>query len=136
MLEYLTYKKVSPKETRFSTEVGRSISSNVIAMSYRFPFTVKDTSEATLDSKFLMIASDMGAAKAKAMRSDGAGFDVDDFVAKLVTYMGGRMGARAGSEPFDEDDDNDDVDGQLLNWEKIGLLSMRKSRRVPVIDFM
>ncbi|GJJ12606.1 hypothetical protein Clacol_006849 [Clathrus columnatus] len=105
------------------------------------PSLVKDTSEATLDSKFLMIASDMGAAKAKAMKNDGGGFDVDDFVAKLVTFMGGRtVGTRArNDEDFvvdDDDDDDDDSNGDMLNWERIGRLAMSKTRKVPVIGFM
>ncbi|KAF8586698.1 hypothetical protein K439DRAFT_1386760 [Ramaria rubella] len=103
---------------------------------------VKDTSEATLDSRYLMMASDMGAAKAKAMKSDAGGFDMDDFVSKLITYMGGRKGGlkREDSEGVEqqEEDEEDDDDGgdSLLDWEKVGRLALAKSHRVPVMDFM
>lgn len=101
---------------------------------------VKDTSEATLDSKFLLIASDMGVVKAKAMKIDGAGFDADDFVAKMVTYIGDRAGIRAQSEFSPDDDENEEKDGDgngsMLDWKKVGILSTRRSRQAPAIDFM
>ena len=87
------------------------------------------------------MASDMSAAKAKAMKNDASGFDMDDFVSKLVTYMGGRKGGiqkhREESEEIDEEDeDDDDDDDSPLDWEKVGRLTLAKSHRVPVIDFM
>ena len=67
----------------------------------------------------------MGAAKARAMKAGGGAFDVDDFVAKLLSYMGGGAGAVDGSQ-----------DAAPLDWEKIGRKAMAKSRRVPAMDFM
>ncbi|KAI0062919.1 hypothetical protein BV25DRAFT_1870107 [Artomyces pyxidatus] len=88
--------------------------------------------EATLDSAFLLTASNMGAAKARAMKAGGSAFDVDDFISKLVTYMGGRRG-----EHLEEGSDAGDEDGDIgLDWEKIGRKAMAKSRRVPTMDFM
>lgn len=82
----------------------------------------------------------MGVVKAKAMKIDGAGFDADDFVAKLVTYMGDGAGIRARSESSRDDDENEekdiDANGGMLDWKKIGILSTRRSRQAPVIDFM
>jgi hypothetical protein len=135
----LPLRKVCKEGIFFSKEVR----SNAIE-----PFTksdvplVKDTSEATLDSRYLIMASDMGAAKAKAMKNDAGGFDVDDFVSKLITFMGGRRGGmkeREGSEsvePLAEEDEDDEDDGSNLDWEKVGRLGLAKSHRVPVIDFM
>jgi hypothetical protein len=97
---------------------------------------VKGPQEATLDSAFLLMASNVGAAKARAMKSGPAAFDVDDFVSKLVAFMGGRAplqeDAREGSD-FGGADVDDDTP---LDWEKIGRKALAKSRRVPVIDFM
>ena len=45
---------------------------------------VKGPQEATLDSHFLLMASTMGAQKARTMKSGSGLFDIDDFVAKLV----------------------------------------------------
>jgi hypothetical protein len=100
-------------------------------------WTVKAPQEATLDSQVLLKASTLGAQKARAMRSATGAFDLDDFVAKLITFMGGR-------NPLEDRvlDDSDDSDAEVdeleypLDWEKIGRRALAKSRRVPTIDFM
>lgn len=93
---------------------------------------VKGPQEATLDSHFLLVASTLGAQKARAMKSGSGVFDVDDFVSKLVTFMGGTKSLedRAGNESDAEDDE------PTLDWEKIGRKALAKSRRVPVMSFM
>jgi non-structural maintenance of chromosomes element 4 len=85
----------------------------------------------------LLKASTLGAQKARAMRSATGAFDIDDFVAKLITFMGGR-------NPLEDRvlDDSDDSDAEVdeveypLDWEKIGRRALAKSRRVPTMDFM
>ncbi|KAH9946583.1 Nse4 C-terminal-domain-containing protein [Amylocystis lapponica] len=94
---------------------------------------VKGTSEATLDSQFLLRATQLGAAKARAMKSGAGAFDLDDFVARLVTFMGGRKSVQLND---DSDNDDDDDNGEPLDWERIGRRALAKSRRVPVMDFM
>lgn len=90
--------------------------------------------EAILDSEYLLKISNMGAQKARAMRYGGGGFDVDDFVTKLITFMGGQSLPEnldeAGSEL--ELDDGDEP----LDWDKIGRKALAKSRRVPTMGFM
>ena len=66
----------------------------------------------------------MSAMKARAMKSSAGAFDTDDFVSKLITFMGGRKNA----EVNDED--------APLDWEKVGRKALAKSRRVPAMDFM
>ena len=66
------------------------------------------------------------------MRSDTGGFDIDDFIAKLVTFMGGRK----FDQDRHDDDDLEPEDDAMLDWEKIGRKALAKSRRVPTIDFM
>ena len=99
------------------------------------PLSVKGPQEATLDSAFLVMASNMGAQKARAMKSGGSGFDIDEFVSKLITFMGGR---RPMEDQLPEDSDVEDPDyGEVpLDWERIGRKALAKSRRVPVPDFM
>ena len=99
--------------------------------------------EATLDSAFLVTASNMHAAKARAMKAGAGAFDVDDFVSKLITFMGGRRGeagpkdrASGGTDEDDEEEEDYDGDDEPLDWEKIGRKALAKSRRVPVMDFM
>lgn len=104
-----------------------------------FCFAVKGPQEATLDSAFLVTASTLGAAKARQMRSDSSGFDIDDFIAKLVTFMGGRrQGDGRGRDDADpeEDDELMEDEERPLEWDKIGRKALAKSRRVPTIDFM
>ena len=99
--------------------------------------TVRGPQEATLDSAFLLTASNLGAAKARQMRSDIGGFDIDDFVAKLITFMGGRR--QPEGVPVQGSDDSFDIEdegGGPLEWEKIGRKALAKSRRVPAMEFM
>jgi len=88
-----------------------------------------------------MHISETAANKAKMMKSDVGSFDVDDFISKLVTSMGGRRGGmkeRDQSESVDQDDDEDDTEdvSSVLDWSKVGRLSLGKSHRVPVINLM
>jgi hypothetical protein len=101
------------------------------------PLTVRGPQEATLDSAFLLTASNLGAAKARQMRSDIGGFDIDDFVSRLVTFMGGRrqtenMPTQDNEESFDIEGD----EGTPLEWDKIGRKALAKSRRLPAMEFM
>ncbi|KAL1943718.1 hypothetical protein VTO73DRAFT_4163 [Trametes versicolor] len=95
---------------------------------------VQAINEATKDSNLLVRFSQIGAAKARAMKSGSGAFDVDDFVARLITYMGGR---KPLSPADDEDDEGSEYDaGAPLDWERIARRALAKSRRVPAMDFM
>lgn len=96
---------------------------------------VKGTHEATLDSEVLVKASMHSALLARAMKSGGGAFDVDDFVSKLVIFMGGRHNVEEIGDGED-DDYNEEGDGTPLDWERIGWKAMAKTHRVPVMDFM
>jgi len=96
---------------------------------------VKNPQEATLDSHVLLNMSNTTAAKDSAMKSGQGAFDVDDFVSKLITFMGGRKPVDLHND--DDAADADDEDGDApLDWDKIGRKVLAKSRRVPVLDFM
>lgn len=73
------------------------------------------------------------------MKAD-VGFDMDDFILKLVSFMGGRTAAgRAGSQDSDYEDGDmmDELDeNRQLDWDLIGRKVLAKSRRVPAMDFM
>lgn len=81
------------------------------------------------------MASNIGAQKARAMKSGTGAFDVDEFIAKLLSFMGG---AQQIEDQLPDDSDDEQVDGAdtPLNWEKIGRKALAQSRRVPVMDFM
>ncbi|KAF9222677.1 hypothetical protein BS17DRAFT_755777 [Gyrodon lividus] len=93
---------------------------------------VKNPTEATLDSSVLRNVSSISTQKARAMKIGSAAFDIDDFVSKLITYMGGR-------QRFEDDEDGEQMeaeDDDTLDWDKIGRKALAKSRRVPVTGFM
>ena len=52
-------------------------------------YAVHAICEATINSALLLHISNSGAAWVRAMKSGSGAFDVDDFVACLITYMGG-----------------------------------------------
>lgn len=91
---------------------------------------VKAPQEATLDSKVMLQNAEMGAAMARAMKHDASSFDVDEYIAELVSYMGGS----AGDEREDADELIDDT--QQLNWRKIGTRAYLYSHKAPAMDFM
>ncbi|TFK94530.1 hypothetical protein K466DRAFT_509497 [Polyporus arcularius HHB13444] len=98
---------------------------------------VRAINEATNDSALLVHISMFSAAKARAMKSGSGAFDVDDFVARLITYMGGRKPLTpVGDNEEEEDTSEYDAGGAPLDWERIGRRALAKSKRVPVMDFM
>lgn len=96
---------------------------------------VKGPQEATLDSHLLLMASNMGAQKARAMKSGSGAFDIDDFVSKLVMFMGGQ---KSLEDALPDDSDPEDVNdfSSTLDWDRIGRKAIAKSRRVPAMGFM
>ncbi|KAF9474541.1 hypothetical protein BDN70DRAFT_815509 [Pholiota conissans] len=96
---------------------------------------VKGPQEATLDSHLLLMASNFGAQKARAMKSGSGAFDIDDFVSKLLQYMGGQKNIE-DTLPDDSDGEEAPVNMSTLNWDRIGRKALAKSRRVPAMGFM
>ncbi|KAJ7045639.1 Nse4 C-terminal-domain-containing protein [Mycena alexandri] len=94
---------------------------------------VKGPQEATLDSAFLLMASNMGAQKARAMKSGSGSFDIDDFVSRLVAFMGGAKQLNVDDE---SDGEEAEASGAPLEWDRIGRKALAKSRRVPAMGFM
>lgn len=102
---------------------------------------VKTPAEAILDSRALMAVSDAGALKARQMKLDANAFDTDDFLAKLVLFMGGRVGAggnngKGRAQATQEDDDEDEDDDGGLKWDRVGRVLAGHSRRPPTMDLM
>jgi len=97
---------------------------------------VMGPSEATLDSHFLLMASNMGAQKARAMKSGVGSFDVDEFIVKLRNFMSGGLKTDAVPVGADEDESEYHVEASKLDWDCIGRLAMAKSRRAPALTFM
>jgi len=90
--------------------------------------SVKQTSDATIDSRFLVTAGDLINKKtSQLVVGHGAqGISVDDFVSKCVAFMKNvdedrprrSTGAAAQSDGSDAEQDEDAI--QSLDWEKLG----------------
>ncbi|KAK4692249.1 non-structural maintenance of chromosomes element 4, partial [Lecanoromycetidae sp. Uapishka_2] len=88
---------------------------------------VKQTSDATLDSRLLVSTADLSAKRTTQLNlgDSTTGIDIDDFVGKCIGFM--RRGpAEGGSQRRRRDDDSDDEanigydEGDAFNWEWLG----------------
>jgi non-structural maintenance of chromosomes element 4 len=85
---------------------------------------VRTTSVANLDSKLLVTTSDLAKIKARNIELGDAAFNVDEYITKLVEYMGGRH--HIDGEPNEH----------VLDWAKLGKLAMGICRRPPTMGFV
>ena len=92
---------------------------------------VKQTSEATIDSRLLVEAADLSYKKISNLTlGDGStGIDVEDFVTKCIVFMkqGDEPGQSRDAPPSTQTqrrrrngDDDDDEAGDTMNWEYLG----------------
>lgn len=89
---------------------------------------VKQTADATIDSRLLVVAADFSLKKTVALCSGDTaqGIDIDDFLTKVKQYM--RLGATGDEAPSNtqrrrrrgQDNDDEDDDGDSWNWEYFG----------------
>ncbi|CAM0136064.1 hypothetical protein VKS41_005550 [Umbelopsis sp. WA50703] len=85
---------------------------------------VRNTQEATLDSRLLVLSADLSVQKARKMRVDYNSFDTDEFVSKVISLGGGRHLAELNN------------DATELNWRDIGKQAVRFGKRAVTMDFM
>lgn len=93
---------------------------------------VKQTSDATLDSRLLVAASDLTLKKVSnlVVGSTGVGIDIDEFVGKCISFM------RAGDRQA-RDDDQDDHDDGGMDWAYLGRTTAFKGTKRPATgDFL
>lgn len=111
---------------------------DIVEQANQFYANVKQTSDATLDSRLLVNAADLSHKKAAqlALGDTSAGIDVDEFVSKCVSFMRrgstdatgprngtqGRRGAYGRSQRDPEASDEDDS-GDAMNWDTLGRLA-------------
>lgn len=88
--------------------------------------------EAILDSRLLVAVSNLGAAKARELKQAGGGFDTDDFIIKLVSFIGGNKTLSA-PEGEDIEDEENIIE---LDWEKLGDGQFASRRRGIGLDVM
>ena len=112
--------------------------------------SVKQTSDATLDSRLLVSTADLSAKRTTQLNLGDAttGIDVDDFVGKCITFMrrgpsGGGEGStarrRRGQDDSDEDTDAREGydEGDAFDWEWLGRQACFPNNvRPPVPGFL
>lgn len=113
--------------------------------------SVKQTSDATLDSRLLVSAADLSAKRTTQLNLGDAshGIDIDDFVGKCITFMrrGPSSGANTSSSrrrgrQIDSDEDgsaaeNSADEGDAFNWEWLGRQACFPNNvRPPVPGFL
>jgi hypothetical protein len=93
-----------------------------------------------------MAASDAGALKARQLKVDANAFDVDEFLLQLGKVMtvrsakrgredqGGELGQGTQEAPATQRTQKG-KEGQL-DWERVGKVLAKQSKRVAVMDFM
>ncbi|KAG8747115.1 nuclear protein [Ceratobasidium sp. 414] len=96
---------------------------------------VKGPSEAIFDSHLLLNIAAQVSQKAKSLKHDAGGFDDTDFVAQLVTFLGGRRADAQQQQEGSESEEEHDH-GQWLAWNKLTSRAMASSRAAPAMDFM
>lgn len=84
--------------------------------------SVKNTSDATIDSRLLVTAGDLSLKKTQQLVLGDAsvGIDLDDFVSKCVSYMRRSPNSDVRSLRQDEDEDEDEDEGDALDWDYLG----------------
>ncbi|SCV71310.1 BQ2448_2898 [Microbotryum intermedium] len=100
-------------------------------------------SEAVLDSRVLMAASDAGALKARQLKLDADAFDTDQFLVKLAHFMGGsvmtpnqKSKGHGRSQTLDDERSSSQGAGRPLRWGRVGRVLASESRRAVVMDLM
>jgi non-structural maintenance of chromosomes element 4 len=84
---------------------------------------VKQTADATIDSRLLVGAADLAYRKVNtlALGDSSDGIDVDDFLTKCKTFMDRAVRDESATLTQRQRDDEDDEDsGDTLNWEYLG----------------
>lgn len=97
---------------------------------------VTGPTEAVLDSRLLLDASEAGARMAQNIKIDNS-FDVEEYLDRVAQFMGGQtrpVGAR-DDEPGDLDE-HPELDAGTWDWEKLGRVAAGHSRRAPVLGFL
>ncbi|KAA8647130.1 hypothetical protein EYZ11_008077 [Aspergillus tanneri] len=114
---------------------------------------VKQTSDATIDSRLLVSAADLSYKKtAQLVLGDAsAGIDVDEFVSKCISFMRNgpedfqatfpsstqRRRTQTSSRSQADPDDSDEDQGDALNWDWLGRAAcLRHNARPAVAGFL
>lgn len=107
---------------------------------------VKQTSDATIDSRLLVNAADLSHRKTAqlALGDSTAGIDVDEFVSKCISYMrrgpdvstalpSGTQSRRRHRRSQRENDSDEEDDGDVMNWDWLGRMACLPHNARPTV---
>lgn len=113
---------------------------------------IKQTSDATIDSRLLVTTADLSYKKTIALISGDTsqGVDVDEFISKCMSFMRRAEGAiedgpraavqapsstqpRRGRRTNGGEDDGEEDDGDMLNWEHLGRFACLPNNSRPSV---
>ncbi|CAG8899745.1 unnamed protein product [Penicillium egyptiacum] len=121
---------------------------NIVEQANQFYAKVKQTADATLDSRILVNTADLTHKKATqlALGDTSAGIDVDEFVSKCISFMrrgpnnttastSGTQGRRGRLGQSQRDPDaSDEDDGDAMNWDTLGRSACFPSNARPAVS--
>jgi non-structural maintenance of chromosomes element 4 len=90
---------------------------------------VRTTAIAVLDSSLFVRTSDLAKRKAQDINFGEAGLNINQYISKLVSRMGGGHLYR-GRELIERDRSRE------MDWNRLGRLAVGIARRPPTLDFM
>ncbi|KAJ1976666.1 hypothetical protein H4R33_006388 [Dimargaris cristalligena] len=126
------YRQLIQKTEEHRTELVESDASSLVSglrSANSLYDKVKNTYEATLDAKILILSADIGSQKAKKMRIEHDAFDIESFFTKLQHIVKGTHELEGLEEtPVDPDYEN--------HWPKLGITASKYARRAPASNFM
>lgn len=112
---------------------------------------IRQTTEATIDSRLLVSTSDLSYRKTLRLTQGGLsqGVDIDEFVSKCVSYMrkggdlvvgeesthtNGNQNMQSGrQQPVHEEDDEAGDEGDMMHWDHIGAYACVPNIRRPAL---
>lgn len=116
---------------------------DIITKANDYAGQVKQTSDATIDSRLLVQAADLSYKKTLALISgdNSQGIDMDEFISRCRTYMRGGNGFVVDEEGSatqrrrraNDLEDEEDIDGDMLDWEYLGRTACVKYTQRPSV---
>ncbi|OLY83139.1 Non-structural maintenance of chromosome element 4 [Smittium mucronatum] len=85
---------------------------------------VRTTYEASLDSRLLLMSANIGEVKARKLRLEASGIEIDEFVRKIRKQL---FGLHAESR---------EAAGVIPDWTKVGKIAANFTNRVPSLDIL
>jgi hypothetical protein len=85
-----------------------------------------------LDARLLLNTSETAAQLAKNMKVASGAFDIDEYLARIAGFIGGKLVQPGGAGH--EADEVEEEDVEAWQWDRLGRAAGRCTKRAPVMD--